>query len=90
MQETARELVRRGNAYALDVFYENPSEVLSQLIRTAFVAVKGSRLIVADFSAIEARVLSWLADEKWRMEVFENGGDIYCAKIRRASCRERV
>ena len=77
--ETARQLVRRGNAYALEVFYENPSEVLSQLIRTAFVAVKGSRLIVADFSAIEARVLSWLADEKWRMEVFAQGGDIYCA-----------
>jgi DNA polymerase len=77
--EMARQFVRQGNAYALQVFYENPLEVLSQLIRTAFVASEGSRLIVADFSAIEARILSWLANEEWRMEVFENGGDIYCA-----------
>ena len=77
--EIARQLVKRGNEYALEVFYENPLEVLSQLIRTAFIAAEGSRLIVADFSSIEARVLSWLADEKWRMEVFANGGDIYCA-----------
>ena len=75
----ARQFVRNGNPYALQVFYENPLEVLSQLIRTAFVASEGSRLIVADFSAIEARILSWLANEEWRMEVFENGGDIYCA-----------
>lgn len=77
--EMARQFVRQGNPYALQVFYENPLEVLSQLIRTAFVAEEGSRLIVADFSAIEARVLSWLANEEWRMEVFANGGDIYCA-----------
>ena len=77
--ETARQFVRHRNPYALQVFYENPLEVLSQLIRTAFIASEGSRLIVADFSAIEARVLSWLANEEWRMEVFENGGDIYCA-----------
>ena len=77
--EVARQFVRNGNPYALQVFYENPLEVLSQLIRTAFVASEGSRLIVADFSAIEARILSWLANEEWRMEVFENGGDIYCA-----------
>ena len=77
--ETARQFVRKGNPYAVQVFYEKPLEVLSQLIRTAFVAEEGSRLIVADFSAIEARVLSWLANEEWRMEVFANGGDIYCA-----------
>ena len=77
--ETARQFVRQGNATAVKLFYENPSEVLSQLIRTAFVAEQGSRLIVADFSAIEARVISWLAEEQWRMDVFANGGDIYCA-----------
>ena len=77
--ETARQFVRQGNPYALQVFYENPLDVLSQLIRTAFVAEEGSRFIVADFSAIEARVLSWLANEDWRMEVFANRGDIYCA-----------
>ena len=77
--EMARQFVRQGNPYALQVFYENPLEVLSQLIRTALIASEGSRLIVADFSAIEARILSWLVNEEWRMEVFENGGDIYCA-----------
>ena len=77
--DIARQFVCRGNYIALQLFYENPIEVLSQLIRTAFVAAEGCRLIVADFSAIEARVLSWLADEKWRLDVFAKGGDIYCA-----------
>ena len=77
--DIARRFVKQGNAIAMQIFFENPIDVLSQLIRTAFVAVEGSRFIVADFSAIEARVLAWLADEKWRMEVFANGGDIYCA-----------
>lgn len=77
--ETARQFVRRGNSDAVQIFYDEPIDVLSQLIRTAFVAVPGSRLIIADFSAIEARILSYLADEEWRMEVFANGGDIYCA-----------
>ena len=77
--DIARRFVKQGNAKAMQIFFENPIDVLSQLIRTAFVAVEGSRFIVADFSAIEARVLAWLADEEWRMKVFANGGDIYCA-----------
>ncbi len=77
--DIARRFVKQGNAIAMQIFFENPIDVLSQLIRTAFVAVEGSRFIVADFSAIEARVLAWLADEQWRMDVFANGGDIYCA-----------
>ena len=60
-------------------FADNPSVVLSQLIRTSFIAPEGCRFIIADFSAIEARVIAWLADEKWRMDVFAQGGDIYCA-----------
>ncbi len=75
----ARRFVLQGNVIALQIFFVNPLDVLSQLIRTAFVAAEGNRFIVADFSAIEARVLAWLANEKWRMEVFKNGGDIYCA-----------
>ena len=74
----ARELVRQGNLSALRMLYPNIPDTLSQLIRTAFVAAPGCLLYVADFSAIEARVLSWLAGEQWRMDVFEHGGDIYC------------
>ena len=74
----ARELVRQGNLSALRMLYPDIPDTLSQLIRTAFVAVPGCLLYVADFSAIEARVLSWLAGEQWRMDVFEHGGDIYC------------
>ena len=77
--DTAREFVKSGDLDALEIFYGNPSEILSQLIRTAFVAEEGKRFIVADFSAIEARIIAWLANEEWRMKVFENGGDIYCA-----------
>lgn len=77
-----RELVKMSgptkDLSILALLYSNPSEVLSQLIRTAFIAPKGSRFIVADFSAIEARVIAWIADEQWRMDVFANGGDIYC------------
>ena len=61
------------------MIYAHPLDVLSQLIRTAFVPRDGYRFMVADFSAIEARVIAWLADEKWRMKVFADGGDIYCA-----------
>ena len=61
------------------MIYAHPLDVLSQLIRTAFVPRDGCRFIVADFSAIEARVIAWLAGEKWRMKVFADGGDIYCA-----------
>lgn len=77
--DTAREFVKSGDLDALEIFYGNPSEILSQLIRTTFVAEEGKRFIVADFSAIEARIIAWLANEEWRMKVFENGGDIYCA-----------
>ena len=75
----ARELVRQGNYEALELLYDSIPNVLSQLIRTAFVPRKGLKFAVADFSAIEARVLSWLAGETWRSDVFARNGDIYCA-----------
>ena len=75
----ARSLVKSGDYDTLDLLYENVPLVLSNLIRTAFIPRTGYKYIVADFSAIEARVLSHLAGEKWRSEVFESGGDIYCA-----------
>ena len=75
----ARALVRSGNFDALNLLYDSIPEVLSELIRTAFVPQEGMKFIVADFSAIEARVIAWLAGEKWRIDVFQNGGDIYCA-----------
>jgi len=75
----ARGIVKSGDSEVLEMLYEDIPDTLSQLIRTAFVPKKGCKFIVADFSAIEARVLSWLAGEKWRSEVFANGGDIYCA-----------
>lgn len=75
--EYARELVKQANADALRLIYGNVSDTLSQLIRTAFVAPTGHVLIDADFSAIEARVISWLADEQWRLEVFRTHGKIY-------------
>lgn len=74
-----RELARRGDLDALSVMFDSVPDILSQLIRTAFVARKGSRFIVADFSAIEARVIAWLAGEEWRMKAFAEGKDIYCA-----------
>lgn len=77
--EQARALVRSGNFDALTLLYDSIPEVLSELIRTAFIPREGMKFIVADFSAIEARVIAWLAGEKWRMEVFEKGDDIYCA-----------
>ena len=77
--EEARQLVRSGNYNALAVKYDNIPDVLSQLIRTAFIPRDGYKFIVADFSAIEARVIAHIAGEKWRTEVFKNGGDIYCA-----------
>lgn len=75
----ARELVRTQNFDALQMLYDSPSDVLKQLIRTAFVPKPGCRFIVADYSAIEARVIAWLAGETWRQKVFANNGDIYCA-----------
>lgn len=77
--EQARALVRSGNFDALTLLYDSIPEVLSELIRTAFISQEGMKFIVADFSAIEARVIAWLAGEKWRLDVFQNGGDIYCA-----------
>jgi DNA polymerase len=75
--EQARELVRTGNFTALEMLYDSVPNVLSQLIRTAFVPKAGCKFIVADFSAIEARVIAWLAGEKWRNEVFSTHGKIY-------------
>ena len=75
----ARALVRCGDFEALEMLYDSIPEVLSELIRTSFVPTAGRKFIVADFSAIEARVIAWLAGEKWRQQVFESGGDIYCA-----------
>lgn len=75
----ARELVRAGDYDTLTCLYDNVPGVLSELIRTGIVPEPGCKLVVADFSAIEARVTAWLAGEEWRMEVFRNGGDIYCA-----------
>jgi DNA polymerase len=75
----ARKLVREGNLDALGLLYDDIPDILSQLIRTAFIPQEERKFIVSDFSAIEARVIAWLAGEKWRMDIFEEGGDIYCA-----------
>lgn len=77
--EQARGLVESGNYAAMELLYDDIPDTLSQLIRTAFVPRPGMKFVVADFSAIEARVLSHLAKENWRTEVFANNGDIYCA-----------
>jgi len=81
--EQARALVRSDNYSALEMLYEDIPDTLSQLIRTAFVPRENSKFIVADFSAIEARVIAWLANEKWRNEVFAKGEDIYCSSASR-------
>lgn len=75
----ARGLVRSGDFEAVEMLYEDVPDTLSQLIRTAFVPQNGRKFIVADFSAIEARVIAWLAGEEWRQKVFAEGKDIYCA-----------
>lgn len=75
----ARELVKSENGEAVELLYDSIPDTLSQLVRTALIPKPGMKFIVADFSAIEARVLSWLAGETWRMETFTSGGDIYCA-----------
>lgn len=77
--EQARELVKQDDYEMLDMLYDSVPSVLSELIRTAFIPKPGYKFVVSDFSAIEARVLSYLAGEEWRMEVFRTGGDIYCA-----------
>lgn len=75
--EVARDLVKEGNFQALELLYDNVPGVLSELIRTAFIPKENHSFIVADFSAIEARVLAWLAGEQWRVQVFETHGKIY-------------
>ena len=74
----ARSLVRTCDTETVELLYDGISDTLSQLIRTALVPDPGQRFIVSDFSAIEARVIAWFAGEQWRIETFENGGDIYC------------
>ncbi|HOC34472.1 MAG TPA: DNA polymerase, partial [Ruminococcus flavefaciens] len=75
----ARELVKYGSFEDVQMLYDDVPDTLSQLIRTAFIPRQGMKFIVADFSAIEARVIAWLAGEEWRMKAFANGEDIYCA-----------
>lgn len=77
--DDAREMVRAQNYAGLRAIYGNVPDTLSQLIRTAFVPAPGNKFIVSDFSAIEARVIAWLAGEDWVLDVFKSGGDIYCA-----------
>lgn len=77
--EHARAIVRSGDYDSVEMLYEDVPDTLSQLIRTAFIPKDGCKFIVSDFSAIEARVIAWMAGESWRQEVFASGGDIYCA-----------
>lgn len=75
--DIAREIVKNGNLDLLEMMYDNPSDILSQCIRTAIIPKPGYKFIVADFSAIEARVIAWLAGEQWRLDVFRSHGKIY-------------
>lgn len=75
--DLARQLLLQGNYELLHLLFDSVPDVLSQLIRTAFIPTKGNRLIVSDFSAIEARIISWIAGEKWRQDVFNSHGKIY-------------
>ena len=77
--DQARALIKTGDYDAVSMLYDDVPDTLSQLVRTAFVPPKGKLFYVADFSAIEARVIAWFAGEEWRSEVFRKGGDIYCA-----------
>jgi DNA polymerase len=81
--DEARALVRSGDYEMTGILYDDIPDTLSQLIRTAFIPSLGHRFIVSDFSAIEARVIAWYAGESWRLKVFEEGGDIYCASASR-------
>lgn len=81
--DSVRALVKSGDYDAVKMIYENMPDTLSQLIRTAFVPKPGTRFYVADFSAIEARVIAWYAGEKWKSEAFANGEDIYCSTASR-------
>lgn len=77
----SRELVRLGDYESLEMLYDDIPDTLSQLINTAFIAKPGYKFYIADFSAIEARVIAFIANESWRMDAFKNGGDIYCASV---------
>lgn len=77
--DLARNLVLMGDVSLMEMFYGNVPDTLSQLIRTSFVPSPGNLFYVADFSAIEARIIAWLANQKWRLEAFKRGDDIYCA-----------
>lgn len=77
--DLARSMVKDGDARGVEAIFDSIPDTLSQLIRTCIIPDKGKKFAVADFSAIEARVVAWLAGEQWRMDVFSNGGDIYCA-----------
>lgn len=81
--DDARNFLRSGQFEEIELLYDSVSDTLSQLIRTAFIPSEGNIFMVADFSAIEARVIAWLAKETWRMEVFKDNGDIYCASASR-------
>lgn len=83
-----RELVKKGDIASLEMLYEDVPDVLSQLIRTALIPKPGYKFIVADFSSIEARVLSYLAQEQWRIDAFKEGKDIYCASASQMFGRE--
>ena len=76
--DLARSLVKNRDYETIEILYDSPADILSQLIRTAFMSKEGTRFIISDFSAIEARVLAWLAGEQWVLDAFENGEDIYC------------
>ncbi len=83
MLDLARRIVCRGDAGLFEMMYENPIEILSQLIRTIFIGCPGKSIVAADYSAIEARVLAWLAGEEWKLEVFRTHGKIYEATAAR-------
>lgn len=76
--DVARDFVKMGDFESLEMIFGEPAPIFSQLVRTAFIPSPGNRFIVSDFSAIEARVIAWIAGEEWRLEVFRNDGDIYC------------
>ncbi len=80
---TPKALIRKGKYRELRKQYDNVTDVLSQLIRTSFIPAAGKKFVVADFSAIEARVIAWLAGEQWRIDAFANGEDIYCTSASR-------
>lgn len=77
--DEARELVKQSQKEALTALYEDVPDTLSQLVRTAFIAKEGFKFVVADFSAIECRVVAWLAHEDWVLDAFKHNQDIYCA-----------